>query len=316
MPGRLRRRVVLQAAALVFAGSAGVQISSSLSASLFAAYGPFAVSSLRMIIAALVLFVLFRPTLRGRGRTEWTGIVIYGAAMAAMNLCLYAAIERIPLGIAVTLDFLGPCAVALFASRRVREGLCAVLSLAGVALMSLGPWGYFDALGYLAGLGAAAAFALYTVYAHRVGTHGDGLGGLTLSVTAAVLSLPFGVGHIARVPLIDWGLLAASAVTGVVLTYSVDTIAGRLSSPRIIGTLFAIDPVMGTLVGFLVLGQQITPPSLLGVLVVVAGGALLVWSSGGAAAADQSDAGSAASRRAASRSTSCRLQKAKRSQEP
>lgn len=322
VPGQFRRGTVLRAAGLILVGSAGIQISSALSATLFAAHGPFAVSSLRMIIAALVLLVVFRPSLRGRDRTEWTGIVVYGAAMAAMNLCLYAAIDRIPLGIAVTLDFLGPCAVALLASHRIREGLCAVLSLAGVALMSIGPWGYFDALGYLAGLGAAAAFGLYTVCAHRVGTQSEGLGGLALSVTAAaLLSLPFGVGRIAQVPPADWGLLALSALVGVVVPYSVDTIAGRITSPRIIGTLFAIDPAMGTLVGFLMLGQQITPLSLLGVLVVAAGGALLVWSSGGAAA-DQSDAGgaedadSAASRRVASRSTSSRLQKAKRSQEP
>lgn len=279
----ITRRSVMRAAALVLAGSAGIQSSSAISAALFAAHGPFAVSGLRMVIAALVLLVILRPSLRGRSRAEWTGIVVYGAAMAAMNLCLYAAIDRIPLGIAVTLDFLGPCAVALMASHRVREGLCALLSLAGVALMSIGPWGYFDALGYLAGLGAAAAFGFYTVFAHRVGTASPGLGGLALSVTvAAVLSLPFGAGQLSVVTVPEWGLLALSAVIGVVIPYSVDTIAGAITSPRIIGTLFAIDPAMGTLVGFIALGQAITIPGIAGILVVMTGGALLVWSAGAA----------------------------------
>ena len=269
------------AAGLILVGSAGIQTSSALSATLFAAYGTAAVSSMRMLIASVILLVLFRPSFRGRPFRYWVGIAIYGVAMALMNFSLYAAIERIPLGVAVTLEFLGPCAVALFASRRIREGLCAVLSLVGVALISVGPWGYFDLVGYLAGLGAAAAFGTYTVFAARVGKTGSGLDGLALSVSvAAVVTSPFTIAEVGNLDLRSTGVLAVSALVGVVIPYAVDTIAARLTSARVVGTLFAMDPAMGTLAGLAVLGQAITLPALMGIMIVATAGALLVWTTG------------------------------------
>ena len=277
----LARKHVLAAAGLIFLGSAGIQTSSAISSTLFASYGTVGTSALRMVIAALVLLVVLRPSLRRRSRTEWAGIIVYGAAMAAMNISLYVAIERLPLGIAVTLEFLGPCAVALMASRRIKEGACALLSLGGVALISAGPAGYFDLVGYLAGLSAALFFGLYTLFAARVGKAGNGLDGLALSVSvAAILTLPFAITRIPDVTAAHWGLLVLAAVVGVVIPYSVDTIAGRITSARIIGTLFAIDPAMGALIGFVILGETITATALVGILIVMLAGALLVWFSG------------------------------------
>lgn len=202
-------------------------------------------------------------------------------AMAAMNISLYNAIERLPLGVAVTLEFLGPCAVALMAARKIKEGAFALLSLGGVALISAGPAGYFDLIGYLAGISAAVFFGLYTLFAAKVGKTGSGLGGLALSVTAgAVVTLPFAMTHAANVTLPHWGLLALSGLIGVAIPYSVDTIAARITSARIIGTLFAIDPAMGSLIGFLLLGEVISVTALIGIGVVALAGALLVWFSG------------------------------------
>jgi inner membrane transporter RhtA len=274
------RPSVLKALGLVGAGSLGIQLSSAASAGMFDALGPAAVSSLRMALAAVVLLAVFRPRLAGRSRTSWIGIIVYGVSMAAMNLSLYAAIDRLPLGVAVTLDYLGPCAVALLASRRLREGLCAVLALAGVVLIA-GPSGYFDLAGYAFGLLAAFFFALYTVYAERIGKDEGGLSSLALSVAvAAVVSLPFGVTRIPDVTGPQWGLLAFSAVLGVVLAFSVDTLAARLTSARVVGTLFALDPVLGALVGWVVLGQVISVTAWVGILTVAVSGALLVWISG------------------------------------
>ncbi|WP_308169149.1 EamA family transporter [Cellulomonas hominis] len=274
------RRRVLQAMGLIAVGSLGIQTSSALSASLFDSLGSAPVSSLRLVIAALVLLAVLRPRLRGRSRTAWAGVVVYGVAMAAMNLSLYAAIERIPLGVAVTLEFLGPCAVALLASRRVKEGLCAVAALVGVGLIS-GPGGYFDLAGYAFALSAAVFFALYTVFADKVGKADEGLSGLALSVcVAAVVALPFGVGHVGEVQPGQWGVLAVSAVIGVVIPYSVDTLAGRLTSARVVGTLFSIDPAMGALVALVVLGQSIGAAAVAGIVVVSVAGALLVAISG------------------------------------
>jgi inner membrane transporter RhtA len=290
----MNRRSVLTAAGLILIGSAGIQTSSAISASLFSSYGTLGTSALRMVIAAVILLIVVRPTVRHRSRSEWVGIAVYGVAMAAMNISLYNAIERLPLGIAVTLEFLGPCAVALMASRKIKEGACALLSLGGVALISAGPAGYFDLIGYLAGLSAAAFFGLYTLFAAKVGKAGSGLDGLALSVTVgAIVTLPFAVTHAGDVTLSHWGLLAISALVGVAIPYSVDTIAGRITSARVIGTLFAIDPAMGALIGFLALGEVISVTALVGIGVVALAGALLVWLSGDAGLEDPQPGGDA-----------------------
>lgn len=273
------RASVLKATGLVAAGSFGVQISAAVSAGLFAAMGPFEVSSLRMLVAALLLLALFRPRLSGRSRREWTGIVVYGIAMASMNVALYLAIERIPLGIAVTLEFLGPTAVALASSRRVPEYLCALMALGGVVLISLAPGGWFDPLGFLFALLAGVFFAAYAVLASRVGKSSAGFGGLALSVTVSSLcTLPWGIGRVFTTTPEQWGLVAVSAVLGVALPFTVDTVAGGLTSARVVGTLFALDPVIGSVVGLVVLGQSLGWAAFAGILVVAAAGALLVWS--------------------------------------
>lgn len=275
------RSQVLKAGGFVALGSGALQISSVMAATLFVVMGPFEVSGLRLLIAAAVLMLIFRPSLRGRSRADWLGVVGYGVAMAAMNACLYAAIERIPLGVAVTLDFLGPCVVALLGSRHWREAMCALAAFAGVLLISLGPGGYFDPLGYGLALGGAVFFGLYTVMASRVGKADGGLGDLALSVgVAAILTLPFSLPHIATVKADQWLILGASAVLGVAFTFTMDTLAGRAANARVVGTWFAVDPVLGSIAGWLLMGQSLTLSAVAGIVVVAASGALLVWVAG------------------------------------
>ena len=206
-------------------------------------------------------------------------ITSYGIAMAAMNIFLYLAIERIPLGIAVTLEFLGPTAVALLASRRLPEFLCAGLALVGVGLVSLGPSDGLDPLGCLFALLAGVFFAAYAVLASRVGKSDAGFSGLALSVSvASLVTLPWAVTHMGAVNPGQWWLLAVSAVLGVALPFLVDTVAGGLTSPRVVGTLFALDPVIGSVIGLLVLDQALGWVTVAGIVLVAAAGALLVWS--------------------------------------
>ncbi|WP_239519410.1 EamA family transporter [Bifidobacterium ramosum] len=262
---------------MVTVGSLGIQTSSSLSASLFDALGPIPVSSMRMLVAAVVMLALIRPKLAGRSKGEWLGIVVYGLAMAAMNVCLYSAIDRIPMGVAVTLEFLGPCVVALAGSHHWREGLCAVVALVGVGLISFTPGGYFNPAGYLFALGSACCFGLYTLFADKVGK-GTGLDGLALSVTVAALTtLPVSVSHAAHAMPAQWGVIAASAVLGVAIPYTMDTLSGRITSARVVGTLFSIDPAMSVVIAALILHQTITLTAVFGVIVVSLAGALLVW---------------------------------------
>lgn len=272
---------------LVLVGSLGMQFSAVIAVGLFPDLGVLGTSALRMVIAALLLLIIFRPKLRGRSRREWSGIVLYGIAMAAMNAFLYLAFDRLPLGVATTIDFLGPCLVALLASRRAREGMLAVVALLGVGLIA-GFGGALDPLGLVFAGIAGAAFGLYTLLAARVGQSDGGLPSVALSVTvAAILTLPFSVPVIPLVRVEHAFPLLLSAMLGTALAFTVDTIAGRLTSARVLGVFFAFDPVVGTILGALFLNQILTPIALFGVLLVVAAGAGIVWLSGGQGPAAQ-----------------------------
>ncbi|MBN9611983.1 MAG: EamA family transporter, partial [Actinobacteria bacterium] len=274
------RSATIRAVILVLVGSLGVQISSALAFGLFDTVGPIGTSSVRMIFAAIIVLVLFRPSLRGRTRQEWTGIILYGVSMAAGNLLLYLAIDRIPLGIATTLDFLGPCLVALALSRRFREVLLALLAFAGVALIA-GLGGPLDTLGIVFAALAGASFALYTLLAAHIGKSDGVMQNMALSVTvAALITLPFSIPAIPRIEAVQWLPLLISAVLGTALAFTVDTLAGRLTSARVIGVLFAFDPMLGTVVGAVWLGQSLSLPALLGILLVIVAGAGIVWFAG------------------------------------
>lgn len=264
----------------VLVGSLSIQLSAAVASDLFDSVGTLGVSGLRMAVAAVVLVVLVRPSVRGRSRRAWTGIVLYGVAMAAMNVLFYNAVAHLPLGIAVTLEFLGPLTVAAVATTRRRELLLPAVTLVGVLLVS-SPGGGLTLLGLVFGLGAAVAFGGYTVLAGRVGGDTDGLDGLALSVVVgAVLLSPFSVHAGPRVDGGGWGILAVSAVLGVVVAFSLDFLAVRITSVRVVGTLFAVDPVMGALVGAVALGETLTAGVIFGIVLVVGSGAVVIWLAG------------------------------------
>ncbi|WP_233571658.1 EamA family transporter [Cellulomonas triticagri] len=272
---RARARAAL-AAVLVACGSLAIQTSAALAEGLFDHLGVLGVSGLRMSVAAVVLLLVARPRVRGLSPAAWRGVVLYGVAMAAMNVLFYQAVARIPLGVAVTLEFLGPLAVAAAAARGWTRAL-PVVTLAGVALVA-GGGGITDAWGLVFGLGAAVAFAGYTVLAGKVGEETGGLSGLALSVTVGALVLsPFQVAAAPSLTSADVLPLVLSGLLGVALAFSMDFLAVRLSSARVVGTLFAVDPVMGALVAAVMLGQVLAPAVLLGIVVVIASGALTIW---------------------------------------
>jgi inner membrane transporter RhtA len=274
------RGAVAMAAGLVAVGATAAETASALSVSLFAALGPRGVASFRFVIAAALLLVIVRPRRVAREPGEWGHILAYGAAMAGTALCLHAAIDRIPLGIAVTLQFLGPCAVAMVKARRVAEGAVALVALGGVALIAR-PGGDLDGAGVGFALGAAVFLGLYTLGAERVGKSGQPLENLALAVTAAALvSAPFARDGLAHLDAPGFALLAATAVLGVVVPYTADTFAASASSARVIGTLFALDPVIGLGAGWLILDQRVGWVELAGVGLVAVAGASLVWTPG------------------------------------
>ncbi|OLF14911.1 EamA family transporter [Actinophytocola xanthii] len=266
---------------LILGASLCIQLSAALVKGLFDPVGTVGVSGLRMAVAAVVLLALTRPAPHGRPRREWAGILLYGVAMAGMNVLFYNAVATLPLGIAVTLEFLGPFAVAVLGTRTRWQVVFPLAALTGVALIS-DPTGGLTGSGLAWGLGAAVAFGGYTLLAGVVGRASTGFSGLALSVTVGALLLaPFSVTGAPRVPGAEgWLLLAASGVVGVALAFSLTYTATRLTSPRVTGTLLAVDPAMGALVGALVLDERLTPAVALGVVLVVLSGAAVTWLAG------------------------------------
>lgn len=262
---------------LVLVGSLGVQSSSALMLGVFDSVGVYGASAIRLAGAAIVLLAVFRPSLRGRTRTQWSEILLFGATMAAMNTLLYLAIDRLPLGIVVTINFLGPCVVALLGSRGVGEGALAVLAFAGVSLIA-GLGGAIDVLGLLYAVLAAVSLGLYVLLAARVGKQDGGFQTLALALgVAAVLLAPLGIRSIPGMEPGDWGVLVIGATWGLALACVGDTLAGRLTSARVIGVLFAIGPVVGVLIGTFWLGQMLTWPVLVGIALILGAGTGIVW---------------------------------------
>lgn len=277
-----RRAGPFAGAALVVVSCLGVQASAALGSTLFDRLGSPAVAGLRQLCAAVVLLALVRPRVRGRGPREWAGMVVYGAAMAGMNLAFYGAVDRLPLGVAATLLFLGPFVVAVASARGWRDALLPVVGLAGVLLVTR-PGGTPEWAGIAFGLLSALALACYTVFAQRVGRASSGLDGLALSVgVSATLLLPFSLPATPRVGGSDWGLVAACGLVGVALAFTLDFLAVRTAGAKVVATLFALDPVMGALVGAVALGQSLSPPVLAGMALIVSAGAAATWRAGAA----------------------------------
>ena len=277
---RTNDAVDLRPVVLVLIGSLGIQSSAIVSSTLFAELGTVAVSTFRLLIAAVMLLVAFRPAVRSFTRGRWINACIYGIAMAAMNQFYFAAVDRIPLGVVVTLDFLGPCLVSFLGLKHWRERGWALVAFIGVVLIA-GPSSGMDPVGLIYGFLAGAFFAAYTVFAERVGkAEGGGLSDLAISVAvAALVTLPIAAPQLIDVSPNAWLILTLAALIGVVIPYIADTLAARITSAQVVGTLFALDPVVGSILGWLFNGDELTIRMLIGIPMVALAGAVITWRS-------------------------------------
>jgi inner membrane transporter RhtA len=264
----------IPAPALVMLGIVSVQLGSALAKNLFGAVGSFGTVALRLFFAAAVLILLWRPSPRIDRRT-WTVVLAYGVILGFMNLFFYLALARIPLGIAVTVDFLGPLAVALMGSRRWLDAFWAVLAAAGVVLLTEGG-GAVDLVGFLFALAAAACWGLYIVVGAALGRDTAEGNGLALGmVVAALVVVPVGVANSGAALIQPWVLVAGLGVAllSSVVPYSVDLEALRKVPPRVFGILMSLEPAVAALVGLVVLGESLHWSQWIAVLSVVAASA-------------------------------------------
>ena len=249
-----------------------VQSGAAVATTLFDQIGPAGAVLLRTLFAAVALVILWRPTLSGHPRPELRLVALLGTALAGMNLSFYAGLDRIPLGLAVTFEFVGPLGVAIAGSRRAADLAWAALAAGGIALLSPGVGGTLDALGVGFALLAGAFWAAYILLAARVGRAFERGDGLALAMCfSSLLLLPGGIVG-GGSDLLDPGLLAvglAVALLSSAIPYSFELEALRRLPENTFGVLMSLEPAVAALVGLAFLGQALSGREVAAIALVV-----------------------------------------------
>jgi inner membrane transporter RhtA len=256
---------------LVLLGIASVQLGAALAKGLFTEIGPTSMVFLRLTTSAVVLLALARPRLTGRSRADWSVALAFGITLGTMNWAIYQSFARIPLGLAVTIEFIGPLLVAVAGSRRPRDWIWVVLAGIGVAALGAEP-GDVTVPGVLFALLAAAAWAGYIWASAQTGRRWPGLDGLAIaSVVATVGLTPYAVLE-GGGTLLEPRILAIGALVGLlssVVPYSLELTALRTLAPAVFGILMSLEPAAAALAGMLVLGEFLSPVQWFAVVCVV-----------------------------------------------
>jgi inner membrane transporter RhtA len=256
---------------LVVVGILSVQFGAGIAKDLFDVAAPTTLVWLRLATSAVVLAAIARPSLSGRTPAEWRVAVAFGITLGTMNWAIYQSFARIPLGIAVTIEFLGPLTLAVVGSRRPRDLAWALLAAVGVALLGL-ERGHLTWAGVGFALLAAATWAAYILLSASTGRHWDGLEGLTVASVVATLALTPVVVLWSGRGLGTPHVLVAGALVGVlssVVPYSCEITALRTIRPSVFGILMSIEPAAAALAGIVVVHEYLTGVQWLALVCVV-----------------------------------------------
>jgi inner membrane transporter RhtA len=268
-----------------------VQGGAAIAKGLFPILGAATTTGVRATISALMLLAVFRPHPRRFTGEQWRAIVPYGVVLGGMNLLFYLAISRIPLGLGVTLEFVGPLGVAVAGSRRALDGVWVALAAAGIALIA--PWhggSGVDPLGVAFALSAGACWAAYILLGKRVSRRIAGSEAVAVGMAiAALTNLPFAIagGGLGRMTPRLFLLGAGVALLSSAVPYTLEMMALRALPARTFGILMSLEPAVAALCGLVFLGEVLTPAQWLAVVLVIAAsaGAALTARSAAAAAA-------------------------------
>ena len=259
--------------ALVVAAIASVQFGASLAVQLFASVGPGGAVLLRLTAASVVLMAVSRPTLRGRALRQLPLAAVFGLVLAGMNFSFYSAIHRIPLGIAVALEFVGPLAVAVSGSRRPIDLVWVGLAVAGIVALTHGGAHGIDGAGVVLALVAGGLWGMYILVSARVGRAFERGTGLALALCfASLVMLPVGV-IAGGTRLLRPRSLALGAAVGMLssaIPYSFEMEALRRIAAAVFGVLMSLEPAVAALAGLVVLHQGLSGRALLGIGLVIA----------------------------------------------
>ena len=256
---------------LVLIGILSVQFGAGVAKSLFDEVAPTTLVWLRLVTSAIVLLALARPVLRGRSRSDWLIVLGFGLSLGVMNWAIYQAFARIPLGVAVTLEFIGPLTLAVLGSRRARDLVWVLLAALGVALLGLRD-GDLTLSGVLFALLAGAMWASYILLSAQTGRRWPGFDGLALaSVVATALLTPFAIGT-GGSDLLDPRILVLGAAVGLlssVVPYSCELVALRSLRPSVFSVLMSLEPAAAALAGIVVLGELLSAEQWVALVCVV-----------------------------------------------
>jgi inner membrane transporter RhtA len=258
---------------MVLGGVVSVQFGGALAAKLIQDLGAAGTVSLRLALAVPILLLIARPSLHKRTKRDLLAVVAFGTVLGLMNLSFYLALERLPLGVAVTIEFIGPLGLAAAMSRKRRDLIAVAGAALGVVLVNGNELSEVDWLGVgFAGF-AGLLWACYILLSAETGRRFAQLDGLALAmVVSTLITAPVGL-ITAGSELLHWRSLAiglAIAILSSVLPYSLETLALRRMKPVVFGILMSIEPAVGATAGFLILSQRLAAVQLVGMACVVA----------------------------------------------
>jgi inner membrane transporter RhtA len=258
---------------LVLGGICSVQFGAAFANELFDEAGPAGVVLLRLALSAALLCAIARPSLRGRTRRDIGTAILFGLVLAGMNWSFYEALDRLPLGVAVTIEFTGPLMVAVAGSRRLLDLVWVVLAAGGVVLLALrGAQHGVHPAGVALALVAAACWAAYILLSQRVGATFAQLDGLAIALAVGtLLVIPAGIAQ-GGTALLDPRVLAgglAVALLSSLIPYSLEIMALRDLSASAFGLLMSLEPAVAALAGVIILGQPLTPVLSVALVMVV-----------------------------------------------
>lgn len=276
------------AAGLVVGGLICQEAGAGLAVLLFPSVGAVGMVMLRLVFSAIILLLVFRPSFRGRSRSDWLTVIGFGLALAIMNTLFYLALTRLHLGATVTLEYLGPLVLSVVVSRRASAWLWAVLALAGVVLLGRGGFDSLDPVGVALALGAGVMWVAYILLSARAGARFARLEGLALAMAiGGILMLPFGVVS-AGTGLLNPLTLAlglAVAILSSTVPYGLELFALRRLPAATFSILLSLAPALAAVAGVVILRQPLT------ILDAVAIGLVVVASMGAVSAASRRQAG-------------------------
>jgi inner membrane transporter RhtA len=250
------------------------EVGAAFAVGLFAALGPVGAVFMRLLVAGVVLFVAARPRLRGLSRRAWVSAIALATALVVMNACFYISLTRIPLGVAVTVEALGPLALSVIISQRKSAWLWALLALLGVALLSLTGVrvGHVDPIGLGFAAGAGVSWAAYILATARAGADFPKLDGLALATAmGAVATAPFAVFAVDPDAALRWQVLGLGVTVGVmssVIPYSLELVSLRRLPPETFAILTCLSPVVAAVAGWLILGQHLAATGYVAIVLV------------------------------------------------